>query len=246
MNAQLLAVVSGGEERRSRLLARAGALGRRGRRRAPRAARARASRARHRDLARHRDRPDLLPGRRRSTSTQVEYAPNPDREAGAAAICAARSRARCASSHDVRDDVGDRFGPDFAAVFNTHIQILEDKGLVRRLEDETRATRQRASRRSAAWSREYARMFAAIEDPYFRERGVDVEDVGQRVMAQLLGVRHHDQPLTDGRDRGRPRTSCPRTSRTLDDREDGGDRRRSTAARPRTARSSRARSRSRR
>ena len=41
-------------------------------------------------------------------------------------------------------------------------------------------------------------MFGAIEDPYFRERGADVEDVGQRVIARLLGVRHHDLPLSEG------------------------------------------------
>ena len=41
-------------------------------------------------------------------------------------------------------------------------------------------------------------MFEGLEDPYFRERGVDVEDVGRRVMAQLLGVRHRNVPLSEG------------------------------------------------
>ncbi|HEX2484328.1 MAG TPA: phosphoenolpyruvate--protein phosphotransferase, partial [Myxococcota bacterium] len=42
------------------------------------------------------------------------------------------------------------------------------------------------------------RMFEGLEDPYFRDRGVDVEDVTGRVMAQLLGVRHHNIPLSEG------------------------------------------------
>jgi len=33
-----------------------------------------------------------------------------------------------------------RFGPDFAAVFHTHIQILEDKGFVQKLERELART----------------------------------------------------------------------------------------------------------
>ena len=191
MNAQLLAVVAGGGQ--SRLLeelARSGVGVPAGK---P------AERARHiRGIATSRgialgpvyfltDRVDL---------DQVEYRPNADPEAELSDLRGALDGA-LRELHDVRDDVGDRFGPDFAAVFNTHIQILEDKGLVRRLEEEARRSGDafQAIRRVVA---EYARMFAAIEDPYFRERGADVEDVGQRVIARLLGVRHHDLPLSDG------------------------------------------------
>lgn len=194
MNAQLLAVVAGGDARQSRLLeelARSGV--------GTGVAAAPPERARHiRGIATSRgialgpvyfltDRVDL---------DQVEYRPNPDPEAELRDLRGALEGA-LRELHDVRDDVGDRFGPDFAAVFNTHIQILEDKGLVRRLEEETRRSGDafQAIRRVVA---EYARMFAAIEDPYFRERGADVEDVGQRVIARLLGVRHHDLPLSEG------------------------------------------------
>ena len=34
-----------------------------------------------------------------------------------------------------RGDMGEQFGPDFAAVFHTHIQILEDKGFVAKLRE---------------------------------------------------------------------------------------------------------------
>lgn len=99
--------------------------------------------------------------------------------------------------HDLREDVGDRFGPDFAAIFNTHIQILEDKGFLGKLEEQLVHTGNgvEAVRRVLA---EYGRMFSSIEDPYFRERGTDVADVGQRIVARLLGVRHHDVPLGEG------------------------------------------------
>jgi len=87
-------------------------------------------------------------------------------------------------------------------------------------------------------------MFGAIDDAYFRERGVDIQDVGQRVVARLLGVRHHDQQLTEGAIVVAS-ALLPAHFATLDVEkvaavvsEHGG--------RPRTARSSRARSRSRR
>jgi phosphotransferase system enzyme I (PtsP) len=96
-----------------------------------------------------------------------------------------------------RDEIGDQFGPEFAAVFQTHIQILEDKGLVEKLSQEVRATGnalQALNRVLAA----YRKTFERIQDPYFRDRAVDVEDVGRRVMERLLGDRHHAPPLTPG------------------------------------------------
>jgi phosphotransferase system enzyme I (PtsP) len=195
MNSQLLAVVAGGEARRSRLLdelARSGAAGETARPEAQEGERRVRGIPTSRGIALGRihflgDTVDL---------SQIDYRPKPDPEAELRDLSGALEEA-LRELHDVRDDVGDRFGADFAAVFNTHIQILEDKGLVRRLEQETR----RGGNAFEAIRRvvdEYARMFAAIEDPYFRERGADVEDVGQRVVARLLGVRHQDGPLSEG------------------------------------------------
>lgn len=96
--------------------------------------------------------------------------------------------------HDLRVDVGDRFGPDFAAIFNAHIQILEDKGFMAKIENETREHGNALSAVRRVLD-EYTRMFAAIEDSYFRERGIDVEDVGQRLVSRMLGIRHGGEPL---------------------------------------------------
>ncbi len=193
LNAHLLALVAGGEERRSRLLEE---LARSGVGSAP--AKPVERERRVRGIATSRgialgpiyflgDALDL---------ERVTYSPNPDREVELRDLAGALEGA-LRELHDVRDDVGDRFGPDFAAVFNTHIQMLEDKGLVRRLEEETRRGGNAFDAIRSVLG-DYARMFAAIEDPYFRERGADVEDVGQRVVARLLGVRKHDRPLTEG------------------------------------------------
>lgn len=90
-----------------------------------------------------------------------------------------------------------RFGPDFAAVFHTHVQILEDKGFVAKLREELQITGNalEALRNVLA---AYNKTFARIEDPYFRERMMDVEDVGRRIMEQLLGERHETTPLVEG------------------------------------------------
>ena len=98
---------------------------------------------------------------------------------------------------DMREVVRDRFGPEFAAVFHTQIQILEDKGFVLNVRQ---ALDQTGNAREALRSvlETYRRTFERIEDPYFRERGTDIADVGQRVMAKLLGVRDHVAPMKSG------------------------------------------------
>jgi phosphotransferase system enzyme I (PtsP) len=127
---------------------------------------------------------------------RLDYAPNPDAVQERRDLQRAISEAR-SELDDVRDEVAERFGPEFAAVFNTHIQILEDKGFTGRLE---RVVEEKGNALQALRDvlEDYRQTFEAIEDPYFRERGSDIEDVGRRVMARLLGVRHHNVPLEEG------------------------------------------------
>ncbi len=195
MNSQLLAVVAAGEERQSRLFAQLQNAGVELAHAAP----SRAERnVRVRGIATARgigigkvvflgDALDL---------EQVEYTPDPDPARELADLRAALE-VSLRELHELREDVGERFGADFAAIFNTHIQILEDKGFVARLERES----ERSGNALAALREvlgEYERTFSAIEDPYFRERGIDVQDVGQRVAGHLLGVRQHDHTLDQG------------------------------------------------
>ncbi len=126
----------------------------------------------------------------------LDYTPNSDPAQEEADLLSALSEARRVLD-DMREDLGDQFGPEFAAVFHTHVQILEDKGFVKKLSDEVRSTGDayKALRNVLA---AYRKTFERIEDPYFRERVDDVEDVGRRVMEQLLGVREHKIPLSEG------------------------------------------------
>ena len=98
---------------------------------------------------------------------------------------------------DMRDVVQDKFGPEFAAVFHTQIQILEDKGFVANVAQAIDAA---GSARTALAQvlDTYRRTFEQIEDPYFRERGTDIADVGNRVMERLLGLRDKLEPMKRG------------------------------------------------
>ncbi len=126
----------------------------------------------------------------------LDYTPSADAASEERDLLAALQKAR-AELDDTRDDVESRFGPDFAAVFHTHIQILEDKGFVAKLRAEVQQTHN-ALLALRNVLRAYRRTFEGIEDPYFRERADDVEDVGRRVMERLLGVRHQLEAMPEG------------------------------------------------
>jgi phosphotransferase system enzyme I (PtsP) len=126
----------------------------------------------------------------------LEYTPSADRGQEERDLMRALQEAR-RELDDTREEMGEQFGPDFAAVFHIHVQILEDKGFVAKLRD---AVRERGNALEAL--REvlavYSQTFERIADPYFRERAWDIEDVGRRVMERLLGVREDVPQLSKG------------------------------------------------
>ncbi len=98
---------------------------------------------------------------------------------------------------EAREASGARFGPEFAAVFHTQIQILEDKGFVDNIEEAiSRSNNALVALRSVLDT--YRETFERIEDAYFRERGADIIDIGHRIMEKLLGVRSPVSPMAPG------------------------------------------------
>ena len=128
--------------------------------------------------------------------SELDYTPSSDGAREEQDLMAALHDARV-DLDATREEIGDQFGPDFAAVFHTHVQILEDKGFVAKLSAEVRRTGNALEGLQNVLAA-YRKTFERIEDPYFRDRAIDVEDVGRRVMEKLLGVRHHAPPLTEG------------------------------------------------
>lgn len=127
---------------------------------------------------------------------RLPYEPSADVAQEHAGFKSAMSEAR-REIEEMRDVVQDRFGPEFAAVFHAQIQILEDKGF---LQNVTEAINSACNARDALRFvlENYRTTFEQIEDPYLRERGTDIADVGQRVMGRLLGIRDHLGPMQRG------------------------------------------------
>jgi phosphoenolpyruvate-protein phosphotransferase/dihydroxyacetone kinase phosphotransfer subunit len=72
-------------------------------------------------------------------------------------------------------------------IFSAHALLLDDAAII---DPALRAIDEGASAGQAwrAATRDAAAAFRALDDPYMRERAVDIEDVASRVLAQLAGV----------------------------------------------------------
>jgi len=132
------------------------------------------------------------------------HAPEPpveDAPAGSPADERARlDAARAAVREELeaaRAAVQARGGAAEAEIFTAHVMLLDDAALT------APALRQIDAGAGAgqAWraaAREAAAAFRALDDPYLRERAVDVEDVGRRVLARLAGTTAAPAPQAPG------------------------------------------------
>jgi phosphotransferase system enzyme I (PtsP) len=127
---------------------------------------------------------------------QLHYTPNSDPEREVQELMDAIGEARRVLD-GMREKLGSKFGLDLAAVFQTHIQILEDKGFVAKLRREALETGNALAALTNVIGT-YRKTFQRMSDPYFRERVSDIEDVGQRVMESLIGERHQTTRLSAG------------------------------------------------
>ncbi len=82
--------------------------------------------------------------------------------------------------------VSETLSADDAAIFHTHLMILEDRGFSSKVSDlieqgvgATRAVHEVVQH--------YVQAFSAMADPYLRERSADMEDIGRRVIDVMEG-----------------------------------------------------------
>ncbi|MFA6822567.1 MAG: phosphoenolpyruvate--protein phosphotransferase [Geobacter sp.] len=85
-----------------------------------------------------------------------------------------------------------------AAIFHTHLMILEDRGFSGKVQ-ELIEQGSGATRAVHEVVQGYIEVFAAMEDPYLRERSADMEDIGRRIIDVLQGTEHDGVKLKEAR-----------------------------------------------
>lgn len=82
--------------------------------------------------------------------------------------------------------VAERLSENDAAIFHTHLMILEDRSFVEKLRNEIRFGYGAPYALEKVTS-EYIDAFNRMEDAYLRERAADMEDISRRILSNLMG-----------------------------------------------------------
>jgi phosphotransferase system enzyme I (PtsI) len=87
----------------------------------------------------------------------------------------------------IMTEVEKNLGEEEARIFDAHLLVLEDQALITETLREFEKTRSNIETCFNKVARRYIAAFEEIDDEYLRERGGDIRDVAQRVLANLLG-----------------------------------------------------------
>lgn len=87
-----------------------------------------------------------------------------------------------------RSKAEEKHGEKYAAIFDSHLLMLEDPQFRPRLV--TRLNQEMVNIESVVRARidEIQAAFSAIADPYLRERAIDIKDVGDQLLRHLMGL----------------------------------------------------------
>ncbi len=98
------------------------------------------------------------------------------------ALCATRRQIV-----ELQEQVEKSLGAKDAAIFEAHVMVVEDGVMIDEVEKMIRRDSCNAEHAFYTVVHRYIRSLGEMEDPYLRERAVDIHDVGRRVIHNLLG-----------------------------------------------------------
>ncbi len=91
----------------------------------------------------------------------------------------------------------ERLGQQKAEIFQAHKMLLEDPELISSVEQKITQEKYQAEAAVDKVIQQFAEMFANMEDEYMRERGADLQDVGRRILKNLLGYQDEAMEFQD-------------------------------------------------
>ncbi|MCK5706041.1 MAG: phosphoenolpyruvate--protein phosphotransferase [Candidatus Aureabacteria bacterium] len=93
---------------------------------------------------------------------------------------------------EIQKKIADSIGVTHAEIFNAHLLVLEDRTFLEEIIKEIEASKVNVEFVFINVMEKYVRAFSEIEDDYLKERISDIQDVGKRVLHNLLGKRRKD------------------------------------------------------
>ena len=88
----------------------------------------------------------------------------------------------------IRQKALDEMGPEEAAIFEAHMQIAQDPSLSDGIKSLVESSHTNVVAATSQTIETFANIFLCMDDPYMRERGADIKDIGDRLMRNILGM----------------------------------------------------------
>jgi phosphotransferase system enzyme I (PtsI) len=92
----------------------------------------------------------------------------------------------------IQKKISDQLGTEHAEIFNAHLLVLEDRGLIEEVIKKIERDRFNIEYIFQQVGKKYAEIFSKIDDDYLKERTSDIRDVTRRVLLNLLGKTRAD------------------------------------------------------
>jgi len=92
----------------------------------------------------------------------------------------------------LRDSVAAKHGKEISGIFDFHLGVLRDKGLLTQVASEIKNNHSTAEYAVSMVMRRYANAFLGMSDRYLSERVKDIYDIEKRVLHNLIGQKQQD------------------------------------------------------
>ncbi len=98
---------------------------------------------------------------------------------------------------EIQQRIADAIGSKDASIFDAHLLVVEDRTLIDEVLRGLEKDRHNVEYIFHQTAERYCKTLGEIDDPYLRERVVDIEDVARRVIRHLLGKAPHALATAD-------------------------------------------------
>ena len=88
---------------------------------------------------------------------------------------------------DLQKKIAEAMGTEHAEIFDAHLLVLEDRMLIEEVISRVKKEKLAVDFIFSEVLKKYAEVFSRMEDEYLRERISDINDVGKRILRNLLG-----------------------------------------------------------
>lgn len=96
-----------------------------------------------------------------------------------------------------QETIRKKIGPKEAEIFSAHLSIIEDSHYLAEIFERIATKKIKAEAAVVSQIRKFEEVFSKIENPYLKERILDIRDIGKRLLESLIGPLELDCPFQE-------------------------------------------------